>query len=655
MGSNNTVEFSIKIIDNFRKELESFMKGIDSAAKKAKILDTELGKPSRDDPYNNVKKSLSELNERLSRYRSASQNSFRTDHIEKYNMLINETTRQIEELEDATESTSGKTESMFGAFLKANVLMKGLEYGKELIGKGIDFAKESIDASAQIETYEASLKNMLGTTEEARERMQEYFAIAKETPFDLPQVVEAGNKLQALGRYSEDNVKMLGDLAAASGKPMEQALNAYSKMASGQKGIAIDMFRDLMITTDDWTKATGKGVSKSGELLATTEELISALPGILKSKGYLGMMATQAATTEGKMANLGDSVFQLKVALGNQLNPATKEFVNQSSRAVEKLKRWVEIPIEQKIAAEKSELNILVTSLINSNEKEDERKTIIDQLQQRYPDFLKNINLEKATTEELRKELEKVNAEYDKKMRKAAYQRMVDELNEDSAGEMANILKYENSISARDELANVEKKIKDFAQKQGFAQNAESWGIGEDIPVSVLADIMKKGSFNRTSFDAAGRNYMQKNYIGDQATASMLAAEYAVTNEAIKWRDTEKAAGAKEKYDQYKARLMALQKKMNNEFGASSDKETPPNNDDTKTETSTETKIETAAGAITSGGKSVKSITININDGLLNHVNNYFSGTDDQRTMEGFIDKLQAALMGSLNDANTVN
>ena len=113
-------------------------------------------------------------------------------------------------------------------------------------------------ATAQIEKYNVTLKTMLGSTTAARDRMQEYLDVAKKTPFELSQVVEAGNQLQAIGRYSRQNLEMLGDLAAASGKPMEQVMNAYAKLATGQKGEGVNMFRDLLISTDDWTKATGR-------------------------------------------------------------------------------------------------------------------------------------------------------------------------------------------------------------------------------------------------------------------------------------------------------------------------------------------------------------------------------------------------------------
>ncbi|MBR4787843.1 MAG: hypothetical protein IK013_08250 [Bacteroidales bacterium] len=168
--------------------------------------------------------------------------------------------------------------------------------------------REAVNAAAQIETYQATLETMLGSRQAARDRMEEYKDVAKITPFEMSEVVEAGNQLQAIGRYSRKNLEMLGDLAAATSRPMEQVMNAYAKLATGQKGEAVRMFRDLLISTDDWIAATGKGVSKSGELLATTEEMMKALPKIMSSKGFYGMMAKQAETTTGMISNLEDSV-----------------------------------------------------------------------------------------------------------------------------------------------------------------------------------------------------------------------------------------------------------------------------------------------------------------------------------------------------------
>ena len=82
---------------------------------------------------------------------------------------------------------------------------------------------------------------MLGDIDEADKRFREMVEFAAKTPFNVSGVIDAGNQLQALGRYSLDTLTMLGDLASAAGRPMEQALRAYAKLVSGQKGIAIDI------------------------------------------------------------------------------------------------------------------------------------------------------------------------------------------------------------------------------------------------------------------------------------------------------------------------------------------------------------------------------------------------------------------------------
>lgn len=313
--------------------------------------------------------------------------------------------------------------------------------------------KAAVSAAAQIEKYNATLETMLGSKSAARDRMQEYMQIAKTTPFELTEVVEAGNQLQALGRYSEETLTMLGDLAAASGKPFEQVMSAYSKMASGQKGIAVDMFRDLLITTDDWTKATGKGKAASGEMLATTEELLQALPKVMKSKGFFGLMAKQSETTEGKIANLEDAIFSLRSSVGERLTPTVKGVVGAMEGWVSSMDRAIRIPIEQKIAAEQAQLNILVERLIDTNDNEEQRRSIIGELQRDYPEFLKNIDAEKASTEELRAALKSANGEYERKIRLAAFSSQLEEADEEAADAMKTLVKNETIRKASE--ANV--------------------------------------------------------------------------------------------------------------------------------------------------------------------------------------------------------
>lgn len=343
-----------------------------------------------------------------------------------------------------------------GGFIAGSIMMIGNAFASQ--------AKQVIAAAGQIERYNATLETMLGSRSAARDRMEEYMRIAKTTPFEMTEVVEAGNKLQALGRYSEDTLVMLGDLAAASGKPLEQAMNAYSKMASDQKGIAVDMFRDLLITTDDWAKATGKGVKASGEMVASADEMLKVLPEILKSKGFFGLMAKQSETTEGKIANFEDAVFSLRASIGERLAPTTKSIVGVMSKWVSSMDEAVKIPIEQKIAKEKVELNYLVENLIKANDNEEERTKWIAELQSKYPEFLKNVNLEKDGAKGLREELAKVNSEYDRKIRLAVYEKRRRKLEEKYEDVMGDITAYEGWKTIQPEYA---KKAKEFKKLTG--------------------------------------------------------------------------------------------------------------------------------------------------------------------------------------------
>lgn len=375
----------------------------------------------------------------------------------------------------SAHSAEGGISSMGSSMAK---MLKGgaILAGVSAVGSAIySVGKSAVSAAAQVEKYSATLETMLGSKAAARDRMQEYMDIAKTTPFELTQVVEAGNQLQALGRYSEETLTMLGDLAAASGKPLEQVLNAYAKMASGQKGIAVDMFRDLLITTDDWTKATGKGKKASGEMLATSEELIASLPKIMKSKGFFGLMAKQAETTEGKISNLQDAAFSLRAALGERLAPSVKSVVGTLEEWTSSLEKNIRIPVEEKIAKEQAMLNILVGRLIESNDNEQERGNIIAQLKREYPDFLQKIDAEKATTEQLREALSKTNKEYERKIRLAVYGAKMEELQEKAAGAMSTIADVEIGNKAAEKVAQLEARRRELVGVMGWGKD-EKYG-----------------------------------------------------------------------------------------------------------------------------------------------------------------------------------
>ncbi len=665
----NTVEWLLQLKVVGGGSLSKLGLDAESAKKKTAGLDAAFGKVSGNG-VRTLDRSLNQLRDNLRRYERQQGESFRVDHIRKYNTLIDATKRKIHELERETTIAGETSEDFFERISDKTGIGSGLLKGGLAVAAvtkaaqaAFGVGKESFGAANEIEKYEAALKNMLGTTEAARDRMQEYFKIAAQTPFDLPQVIEAGNKLQALGRYSEDNVKMLGDLAAASGKPMEQAMSAFAKMASGQKGIAVDMFRDLMITVDDWTKATGKGVSESGELLASTDELLAALPKIMKSKGYFGMMATQADTTAGKLSNLEDNAYQLKVAFGERLQPTLRRLMDEGNRLIDVTKRWVEIPAEQKIAREKTEMNALVDSLIGANDNEALRTTYIDLINRKYPELLKNLDLERASVEDIKTALKGANEEYDKKIRKAYLQRMLDELQEDADNALNNVIKYQTSIAARNRYNEIqngrEKEILD--------------AMGYNEPENGITAFITPGGKIRQRISSHG--YLAEVEAKIPADYAQEVAEIAANKSALseiissagEKTDLKREAKYKKKYDEFILKRSMYESFMDDFLGTKKDDNkgdgsgTDGSNGDgnkkgggnTGGGTTTTTAVEAAADSISGGGKQVKNYYITINDGLIKEVVNHFNSTNENpETASDFMDKLSRALQNVVNDVN---
>ena len=446
----------------------------------------------------------------------------------------------MEGVSKSAKKADGGVSSLGGKLskiVKGGVIASGIGI---IGGKILQVGKSAVSAAAQIEKYNATLETMLGSKSAARDRMQEYMQIAKTTPFELTEVVEAGNQLQALGRYSEDTLTMLGDLAAASGKPFEQVMSAYSKMASGQKGIAVDMFRDLLITTDDWTKATGKGKAASGEMLATTEELLQALPKVMKSKGFFGLMAKQSETTEGKIANLEDALFSLRSSVGERLTPTVKGVVGAMEGWVSSMDKAIRIPIEQKIAAEQAQLNILVERLIDANDNEEQRRSIIGELQRDYPEFLKNIDAEKASTEELRAALKAANGEYERKIRLAVYSQKMEELQEEAADAMSTIADVEIGNKAAE-------KVKELEARRRELLGAIGWGKDDKY------GYYRTENGKRIYLNAAN----QKEVI--QIDAQLAANRKLVSKRATWYGGRKDADAAKQKLEETKAQMSTIE------------------------------------------------------------------------------------------------
>lgn len=179
-------------------------------------------------------------------------------------------------------------------------------------------ASGMIQGNAEFERYTTQFGVLLGSTEAAKQRLEELAEFGAKTPFELPEVVRADKILQGFGLHAvdakdkfgfagEEIRTIAGDVASGAGVSFEEMATYLGKFSAGATGEAIARFQELGIMTRSEMAEMGLEFSKSGELLSPLPESMEVVLSMMKKK-YGGMMDAQSSTFEGMVSNLQDWV-----------------------------------------------------------------------------------------------------------------------------------------------------------------------------------------------------------------------------------------------------------------------------------------------------------------------------------------------------------
>jgi len=106
----------------------------------------------------------------------------------------------------------------------------------------------------------------------------------------------------------------------------------------------------------------------------------------------------------------------LSINLVEKLNPFLRQTVQGFTSFVGVLNELAKVDPTEQIREEQAELNLLVRSIASLNQNNEIRKDLLLDLQTEYPDFLKNLNTETTTNEELLIALRNINIEYQRRI-----------------------------------------------------------------------------------------------------------------------------------------------------------------------------------------------------------------------------------------------
>ena len=189
--------------------------------------------------------------------------------------------------------------------------------GLQAVANGVaGLANGMISGNAAFEDYQVRFTTLLKSTELAKQRMSELATFAANTPFELPQVVQADLILQGFGFHSAEAAKkfgfsgeqirtIAGDMASGTGRSFEEIASLLGRFSTGQVGEALTRFGELGAVNRDQLAAMGVTFDKAGALTSDKTQAMTALLTILQGK-YGGLMEAQAMTLNGMASNLKD-------------------------------------------------------------------------------------------------------------------------------------------------------------------------------------------------------------------------------------------------------------------------------------------------------------------------------------------------------------
>lgn len=224
----------------------------------------------------------------------------------------------------------GSFAKQIAAVASGQALFAGLQGAVSAVGAALrgfgDTFKESISVAGEFEAVVAQFTTFYKSAETAQGAVAELAKYAATTSFQLGEISNAGAGLAAAGVPAEqlkETIRVLGDIAAGTKKPLAEILQPYVKTLSVgkmqtetflqflERGIPIGEELKKALNLDD------AGLQKAltaGSISA--QDMVNALQQLTTTGLFSGAAAAQGQTLNGLLSTLADNVEEVKRNLG---------------------------------------------------------------------------------------------------------------------------------------------------------------------------------------------------------------------------------------------------------------------------------------------------------------------------------------------------
>ena len=233
--------------------------------------------------------------------------------------------------------------SAAGSAMKASIA-SALASGAAAAGVGM----KAVTAAAGFEQTKAAFTTMIGDAAKAEAILARLRELGAQTPFEFPELADAGRKLIAFGESADtvpDTLRRIGDVSAGVQAPIGEIAELYGKARVQGRLFA-----------EDINQLTGRGIPIIQQLArqfgvsdSQVKKLVETgqvgFPQIeqafiaMTSRGgqFAGMMEAQSRTTTGLFSTLKDSIGEVFLTLGTPINDALRPLMTEAIAMVQKL------------------------------------------------------------------------------------------------------------------------------------------------------------------------------------------------------------------------------------------------------------------------------------------------------------------------------
>jgi hypothetical protein len=209
------------------------------------------------------------------------------------------------------------------------------------VGAGTGILGTFIKKAADLEEMRVSFEVLTGSASQSRKTIDELFAFARKTPFEMPNVVDAAISLMGMTVKAEDltdTLQLVGDMAAGTKKPIMQVAQIFGRVKSAGFLFGQEL-QNMRKTGMPIMQELGRMLNKSNEELMhmvrkrqiSFETFKQAMRNLTSEGGrYYQATYKQSLAAKGIFRNIKDFLWESISKGGEKLLPVLKKIQGET-------------------------------------------------------------------------------------------------------------------------------------------------------------------------------------------------------------------------------------------------------------------------------------------------------------------------------------